>query len=345
MHRPLFLLLVAALVLPSVVEAQHRPHGQSGHGHTAHHGAHGQAAAGAADDHDAPAPTLADLDSILPKLHSQNPDEVREAIDLLSIIDKPAVIPHLAELLRSGQPNAITNRALEALAGLAHPSAIDVLTEFTHHRRAGARLLAYKALAAIDDPRIPALLEQGLHDSDRNVRATTALALGNIGARHSLDVLFQAFEHGVVEAAISIGKLGDKHAVDRFTGYLGSRPLSIMLSGYEQFLKRDDIPVETKTDIVARLGEVSGPMVRSFLEDYLSDFPEHDRSKLKRHVEDTLRRIPAGGGHAAAAAPTAPAGGEAAPAAASHGGSHAAPAGGPSTAAPSGHGHGTGGAR
>src|SRR5687767_4961920 len=57
-------------------------------------------------------PTLRDLDTIVPRLSSANPDEVREAIDLLSVIDHPDVIPHLATLLRSGQPDPITDRAI-----------------------------------------------------------------------------------------------------------------------------------------------------------------------------------------------------------------------------------------
>jgi hypothetical protein len=69
-----------------------------------------------------------------------------------------------------------------------------------------------------------------------------------------------------------------------------------MLSGYREYLARSELPVEVKTDIVARLGEVSGPMVRRFLEEYLATFAERDRSPLKRHVDQTLRRIPAGGG-------------------------------------------------
>lgn len=247
-----------------------------------------------------PAPTLADLASITPRLESANPDEVREAIDLLSIIDHPDVIPHLAQLLRAGQPDPITDRALEALRGLEHPSSIEVLTEFTNHRRSGARRRAYLALAAIDSPQTPALIETGLRDSDRSVRAACALALGNIGARGSLETLFRAFERGVVEAAISIGKLGDRQSLGRFAEHLGRAPLAVMLSGYEQFLGREDVSIEVKTEIVAALAEVSSPQVRTFLQDYLGTFPERDRNRarvtLRETVEETIRRIRPEGG-------------------------------------------------
>lgn len=242
-----------------------------------------------------PQPTVRDVDTIAARLGSNNEDEVREAIDLLSVIDHPSVIPHLAALLRSGRSDEVTDRALTALAGLAHPSAIDVLVEFTHHRRARARRLAYQALAAIQDPRIPSLLEQGLRDSDRNVRASAARSLGEIGARQSVDTLFVAFDRGVVEAAIAIGKLGDRQSLTRFNEHLGRMPLSVMLSGYNEYLRRNDIPDEVKVDVVGRLGEVSGPMVRGFLQRYLDTFPTRGaaaRSRVRTVVIDTLRRIP-----------------------------------------------------
>lgn len=271
-----------------------------------------------------PAPTIEDLETIVARLRSTSPDEVREAIDLLSVIDRREVIPPLAELLRSGQPDAITDRALEALRGLEDPSSIEVLSEFTHHRRAGARRRAYAALAAIEDRRIPSLLENGLRDSDRTVRASCALALGTIGARGSLDVLFRAFERGIVEAAVAIGKLGNDGSVERFTAHLGQQPLSVMLSGYEQYLRRSDISEQTKIAIVNRLGEVSGRAVREFLSVYLATLPEGgaarpsasrrgqsaapERRSLREIVQDTIRRIPIEGDTRR----TAPAAGEAA---------------------------------
>ncbi len=264
----------------------------------------------------AAAPTLADMTTIVPKLQSASADEVREAIDLLTVIDRPEVVPPLAALLRSGQPDAITDRTLEALGGLAQASAVDVLVEFTHHRREGARRRAYQSLASIQDPRVPRLLEIGLRDSDRAVRGAAALALGDIGARASVDTLFIAFERGVIEAAIAIGKLGDAAAVNKFSESIGRRPLSVMLSGFEQFVRRRDVTDEVKLQIVQRLGEIAGPLVKSFLRDYLGTFSQRDRSSLKRAVEENIRRIPDAPAAAppavapiAPTAPTAPAGG------------------------------------
>jgi len=298
LRATLSLLLAVAVALPAVAAAQQprRPTKRPGR-QQPQQPANGEPIAAA--------PTIRDMPTIVPKLQSTNPDEVRAAIDLLSVIDRPEVVPPLAELLRSGKADPITDRALEALGALGHASAIEVLTEFTHHRRSGARRRAFVSLAAIHDGRVPALVERGLADSDRSVRGAAALALGEMNARASIDPLFRAFERGVVEAAIAIGKLGDAQSVNRFSQHLGRQPLSIMLSGYDEFLKRRDINERVKLDIVARLGEVSGPMVKRFLQDFLRSFPDRDRSALKRAVDETIRRIPDG---PAAGQRTAPAG-------------------------------------
>ena len=240
--------------------------------------------------------SLADLEGVLPRLRSQDPDEVREAIDLLTIIDRPEVVPPLADLIRSGQPDVITDRAIQALERVADPSAIDVLTELLQHRRSGARRRAYVALAAIEDPRVRSLLERGLRDSDRSVRGAAALALGEIGATESLELLFRAFERNVVEAAIALGQLGDAAAVERYHAFLGQEPLGVMLTGYDAFLRREDIAIDVKKAIVDRLGEVAGVTVRRFLQDYLRSFPDRIRDRgpreLKALVEQTIARIP-----------------------------------------------------
>jgi HEAT repeat protein len=242
------------------------------------------------------------VQSIAARLDSSNADEVREAIALLSVIDDPSVVPPLARLLRSGRSDEVTDAALLALRGLAEPSSVEVLVDFSRHRRARARRLAYQARASIQDPRVPGLLEQGLRDSDRTIRGTAARALGEIGARQSIETLFVAFDRGVVEAASAIGKLGDAQSVRRFSEHLGRAPLSVMLSGFGEYLARADIAEQVKLDIIGRLGEVSGPQVRAFLQRYLETIPAAPArgssaargSRLREVVVETLRRIPPG---------------------------------------------------
>jgi hypothetical protein len=246
------------------------------------------------------APTLEELPVIAARLRSANADEVREAITLLTILDDDDAIAPLSELLRSGQNDAITDAALEALQRLAMPQAIDVLTEFTHHRRAGARRRAYAGIAAIrNDRRVPSLLEQGLRDSERSIREECAESLGRIGARGSLEMLFRAFERGVLGAGEAIGRLGTDADVARFNGFLGRMPISVMLGGYDQFLQRRDITDAVKLDIVNRLRDVSGRMVCQSLLTYRDTLPPLGRqapSELRRALTQSLDQIAWDGG-------------------------------------------------
>ena len=290
MSRVSGLLIVVALLQSQSVVYADEPRRAPARG-PAHHPA---VAAPAAGEAPIPVPTMAELPAIVAKLKSSDTNQVREAIDQLTVLDSAEAIAPLAELLRSGQPDALTDRALEAFAALQKPESISVLVEFTHHRRGGARRRAYQALASIHDSRVPALVERGLRDSDRNVRATCALSLGEIHATSSVNILFRAFDRGVLEAATSIGKVGDAQAVERFSQSLGRQPLSVMLDGYDQFLRRADIDEKVKLGVVAKLGEVSGPIVKTFLRQYLGTFSERDRGELRHAVEETMRRIPDG---------------------------------------------------
>lgn len=267
-------------------------------------------ASGDRSDPSAPLPRISDSPEILERLRSANADETRMALDELVILDRSEAVAPIAELLRQGQPDVITDHALESLKRIAEPASLDVLTEFTRHRRPGARRRAYEALSEIRDRRVRVLLEQGLRDSDRSVRAEVADALGRIGARDSVDLLFRAFERGVIEAAPAIGRLGDEASVTRFTGYLGRQPLSVMLEGYGEFLHRTDIAEATKIEIVMRLGEVSGRMVRQFMQHEMTQLQDAERSARRRapspllmRISEVLSRIPPDAPHARQAPP------------------------------------------
>ena len=199
--------------------------------------------------------------------------------------------PRIAAMLRRGQTDPVTDRALETLGALRTPAATDVLSEFTGHRRPSARRQAYRALAQTPGTQARRLLENGLRDSDRDVRGVAAAALGDLGNRASIEPLFAAFERGVVEAAAALGKLGNTTTLERYNQQLGTAPLPVMLSGYREYLRRRDIPSEAKRSIVVLLGEVSGEMVQRFLRAYLETLPRRRRHPLRSLVEDTLRRV------------------------------------------------------
>lgn len=233
-----------------------------------------------------------DIATIAEGLSSNEDATVRAALDDLGATQSPKIIPPITEFLLSGRPDTQTNRALEVIGVLGHPDGIDVLSRFTRHRRASARREAYKALIASKGP-VRSHLERGLSDSDRSIRAMCATALGEVGAQASMEPLFRGFDRGVVQAATSIGKIGNVKALQRYNQYLEKRPLGTLLSGYREFLTRKDIPLKEKEKLVDLLGEVSSPMVRRFLQRYLQEVPSTARYRAHRkHVEKVILRIP-----------------------------------------------------
>lgn len=235
-----------------------------------------------------PAPALDDASA---KLASGDPALVREGIDLLGTIDDARGVPPLKALLDRGQPDPITDRILTALGGIAKPEAIDVLEPFTRHRRPAARVLAFKSIGAIRSPRSRGLVERGLSDSDRSVRAAAATLLGDMNARASVGLLFRALDRGVLEGADAIGRLGDGASVATFHESLGKQPIRVMLSGYRRYLERADISAKTKENIVVRLSEVAGPEIKSFFTDLSTTPPRGLPAALVRKMRDTAKRI------------------------------------------------------
>jgi HEAT repeat protein len=304
----IFALAAACAVAPAGALAQAR---RSPPGHGA--AAHGAGAAATTSTQPQDALTLRDAREAL---HSNDPDRVILAIDSLTLLGTADVIPPLVDLLRSGPTDRITDYTVEKLGIIGRPEAIEELSDLLHHRRATVRAAAIEALAQITDPRVRALIESGLHDSDPEVRGQAAEALGEISSRQSVPLLLRAFERGVPEAAEAIGKLGEAStavsanaAWDRedprntthprtLAMWLGRTPLSVLLRGFEAYLNRTDIPVNTRIEIIVRLEQQASAQVRDFLQRWVSQLPPAYRGRDRARAELAIQqiRVPTSGG-------------------------------------------------
>ena len=197
----------------------------------------------------------------------------------------------VADLLRAGQPDVVTDHALDALARMKSREARAVLTAFCRHRRADARVRAYTALANLRDSRdIPVIIE-GLRDSAATVRSQVAVLLGQLQAKDAVPDLLRALELGVHTAASAIGKLGDAASVQSYGGQLGRLPLPVMLEGYGQYLERPDIPESVKLEIIAGLEQVSGATVKAFLNARVQTPGKNTTPKLQQAMSISAGRI------------------------------------------------------
>jgi hypothetical protein len=197
----------------------------------------------------------------------------------------------VAELLRAGQPDVVTDHALAALARLHSREAHDVLVGFVRHRRPEARIRAYEALALLRDARDVSVIADGLRDSAPQVRGEAARQLGELRAQSATADLLRALELGVHEAAPAIGKMGDVDSVERFGAQLGRLPLPVMLAGYANYLSRPDLPDSCKLRIVAALEEVSGSVVKDFLNDRLMRTKPNTSPQLQQAITVAVARI------------------------------------------------------
>jgi hypothetical protein len=230
-------------------------------------------------------------DALSAALTSGDVARAEAAIDALGKRGDRAAVGALVELVRQGQPDALTDRALRALGETRSPDALPFLSELTHHRRSQARQAAYGAAGRIDNEAANELLAQGLRDSDPGVRGLCARSLGERGAKSQLDVLWRGLERGVPEASVAIGRLAAPDAVARLHAFLGQLPIQVMLGGYEQLLLRDDVQEDVKLDIVARLGEVAGLTVKRFLEELLARKIWARQPSVLRALAATAKRI------------------------------------------------------
>jgi len=197
----------------------------------------------------------------------------------------------LAAYLSEGLPDALADATVEALGQTGSPRALQTLSRFRRHRRAGLRRLVYRAIADVQDASAVPLLVGGLRDSDAGVRGVAATMLGDRKAVSELDVLFHALARGVPEAADSIGRIAGADALPRYDAYLETLPLGVMLDGYRRFLERRDLSEQAQLDIVGRLGEVASRTVKTFLLSLLDRGDFRKRERLRFAIEQTAKRI------------------------------------------------------
>ncbi len=221
-------------------------------------------------------------------LASQDPTEVRGALEALGLSGDARAVAPIAERVRHGLPPELLDLALDTLTVLGNAQAGPVLFELCEHRRPEVRLRAVQAVAAVHPPGADRALVDALSDSDASVRSAAATALGELGAQSAVDPLFHALDRRIPEAATAIGRVARPADVERFLGYLGQLPFTLVTPALTEMLRRGDLAERARLSIVHRLSELATPEVRSFLEELVSSLPA---GAVRRAAEDAIARI------------------------------------------------------
>jgi len=242
---------------------------------------------------------------------TSDPAAALGAVDALAALEGREATQALIALLPSGLPDATLDRILEKLVEKPRPLALDVLEGMTRHRRAAARVLALRAVAALGatEPKLDAstskLLAAALRDSDPRVRGTAASALGQRLERNErakggrvapldesiVELILRAVARGVPEAARTAGLATPEASLTRLYEALRGLPLTAVLDACDALLKRSTISEAAKLDVLARLGEIATPATKAYLSTLISAGRFPLNSPLQRALIETEKRI------------------------------------------------------
>ncbi|HVW24787.1 MAG TPA: HEAT repeat domain-containing protein [Polyangiaceae bacterium] len=235
----------------------------------------------------------------VPALKKQLDGSEQDVIAALGTIgdsQNPAGVPLVNEVLARGGNEAILQEALKAAGKLKSPALSPSIAPYVQHRTPEIRRAAARALVKTKGPAAVTALEKGLRSEDGSVRGTSATGLGEIGSRESIKDLFNAFDHGVAEAAAAIGQLCTPAECEDFAQRTGKVTFDVMQTGFDQILFRpsSEIPDEEKIKLVGRMRELGTVEVGKYLADVGERWPKDWSKKVKQAI-DSAAHAAAGG--------------------------------------------------
>jgi HEAT repeat protein len=200
-------------------------------------------------------------------LTSTQHDEIEAGIQSLGLIGSAAAVEPIVARIRAGLPPDLLETSLVTLMALGHPQAAPLYYDMLEHRRPEIRLRAIEAIVALKPAGAEPALQRALADLDPKVRSAAALALGELRATGSLELLFRALDRGTFEASQAIGQALRSDSVPRLLNYLGTVPFHSLAPAFTEILQRKDINEKDKLSVVSRLQDVGTHEVKTYFGD------------------------------------------------------------------------------
>jgi HEAT repeat protein len=234
-----------------------------------------------------------DLESIKRDLGSHQESRVIGALDQAQSSPAQAkeLVAEIEKLLAKGTTLKITLSAIRTLSAVGDPRSSRVIAPYVRHRTQSVRQNAATALLSTKGPDAVVALRAALRASDPGVRDIAARGLGGLGAKDALPDLFEALDHRVFAAAVSIGKLCAPAECLKFMDRLGKLQLEVLTSGTNEILFRPDSEVDEKTklEIIGRIAALHTRPATEYLIDVYKRLPKKGGSKsLKKALGDAV---------------------------------------------------------
>lgn len=202
-------------------------------------------------------------------LASSDHDEIETGIQSLGLIGTPAAVAPLIDRVRAGLPADLLETSLVTLMALGQPQAAPLFFELLEYRRPDVRIRAIEGIVALKPKGAEEAMQKLLSDMDPRVRSAAALALGELKAAGSVELLFRALDHGNFEASQAIGQAVRSDQVPRLLGYLGTIPFRALSPAFTEVLQRKDIGERDKLNVVSRLQDVGTHEVKNYFGDVM----------------------------------------------------------------------------
>src|SRR5690606_8413506 len=194
------------------------------------------------------------------------------------------------QLLSKGTTLKITLNALRVLVSLGEQRSSKVIALYVQHRTGSVRQTAASSLVQTWGPDAGSTLKRELRGPNARVRNIAARGLGTLGARETLGDLFDALDHRVYAAAVSIGKLCAPSQCMKFMEGLKRLQLEVITSGTDEILFRPEGEVDEKTKlaIIESLGGLRTQPATQYLIDVYKRWPQEGSKTLKTALRDTV---------------------------------------------------------
>jgi HEAT repeats len=224
-------------------------------------------------------------------LASSDHDEVEAGIQSLGLIGTPAAVAPLIERVRAGLPADLLETGIVTLMALGQPQAAPLFFELLEYRRPDVRIRAIEGIVALKPKGAEEALQRALSDMEPRVRSAAALALGEIKAAGSVELLFRALDHGNFEASQAIGQALRSDQVVRLLGYLGTIPFRTLAPALTEILQRKDIGERDKLNVVSRLQDVGTHEVKNYFNDVMRATGDKLPGTVSRAVLQAMQAI------------------------------------------------------
>lgn len=239
-------------------------------------------------------------EAVKKQLLSADAEQIQAGLDAVKEAGAAAkpIVPTLNSVLKKGSSTALLTQVIQVTSKLEDPSSSAAIAPYVRHRVPAVRQAAAKALAHTKGPEAIKALRRGLRSRDAVVRGIAAGALGSLGAKEALPDLFNAFDHNVGEAAVSIGQLCDKKSCDQFLKRIGKVPFDIITSGLDQMLFRPatNMSDDEKIAIIGRLRELGTGEAGKYLADVGERWPKDWSKRVKQAIDAAVKAVSKGKG-------------------------------------------------